>query len=163
MSHRRRCPNVSPPRGDDLGNYSAALFDFERGDIREVALRREVTISRCVPVDLWVAFARRPGRFGVAVPLGAAEPVWFSAKSDRHFFGHGVFSADGRRKHTTENDYERGVSVIGVHPADAGYRQIGELPSHGVGPHDLAILSDRRTMVIANGGITPIRTASARN
>ena len=43
--------------------------------------------------------------------------------------------------------------MIGVRDADAGYRQIGEFPSHGVGPHDLALLSDGRTMVIANGGI----------
>jgi hypothetical protein len=43
--------------------------------------------------------------------------------------------------------------VIGVRDASAGYRHIGELPSHGIGPHDLALLSDERTLVVANGGI----------
>lgn len=141
-------------RKDDRGNYSAALFDLERGDIREVVLpARGHDIALRPGGSEWVAFARRPGRFGVAVPLGKSEPVWFTANEGRHFFGHGVFSADGRLLYTTENDYERGVGVIGVRDADAGYRQIGELPSHGIGPHDLGLLSDRRTMVIANGGV----------
>ena len=35
----------------------------------------------------------------------------------------------------------------------AGYSQVGELPSHGVGPHDVRLLNDGRTLVVANGGI----------
>jgi hypothetical protein len=101
----------------------------------------------------WVAFARRPGRFGVAVPLGSRPPVRFSAKPNRHFFGHGVFSADGRLLYSTENDYERAQGMIGVRDATGGYKQIGEFPAHGMEPHDIALLPDGRTMVIANGGI----------
>lgn len=101
----------------------------------------------------WVAFARRPGRFGVAIPVGTRPPVWFASKSDRHFFGHGVFSAAGRLLYATENDYERAAGVIGVRDATDSYRQIGEFPAHGMEPHDIALLSDGRTMVIANGGI----------
>jgi hypothetical protein len=52
-----------------------------------------------------VAFARRPGRFAVAVPVGAGQPLWFATGPDRHFFGHGVFSADGRLLYSIENDY----------------------------------------------------------
>lgn len=141
-------------RKDNRGVYSAALFDLEGGDLRAVTLPgRGHDIALRPGGVAWVAFARRPGRFGVAVPIGAGKPVWFSSKPGRHFFGHGVFSADGRLLYTTENDYENGMGVIGVRDADNDYRQIGELPAHGVGPHDLALLSDRRTMVIANGGI----------
>lgn len=141
-------------RMDDRGVYSAALFDLEHGDLRAVELpARGHDIALRPGGREWVAFARQPGRFGVAVPAGRGEPIWFSPKPDRHFFGHGVFSADGRLLYTTENDYERGRGVIGVRDADAGYRQIGELAGYGIGPHDLALLSDGRTVVIANGGI----------
>jgi hypothetical protein len=141
-------------RKDDRGIYSAAMFDLERGDIRAVELpARGHDVALRPGGREWVAFARRPGRFGVSVPLGQGEPVWFSSKPDRHFFGHGVFSADGRLLFTTENDYDHGQGVIGVRDATGGYRQIGELAGYGVGPHDLALLSDGRTAVIANGGI----------
>ena len=101
----------------------------------------------------WVAFARRPGRFGVAVPGDKSEPTWFSARSDRHFFGHGAFSADGRLLYTTEFDYRNAQGMIGVRDATGSYKQIGEFPAHGMEPHDVAMLADGRTMVIANGGI----------
>lgn len=141
-------------RKDDRGTYSAALFDLEHGDIRSVELPgRGHDIALRPGGSEWVAFARRPGRFGVAVPLDRREPVWFSAKPGRHFFGHGVFSSDGRLLYTTENDYEAGLGVIGVRDAAAGYQQIGELAGYGVGPHDVALLFDGRTAVIANGGI----------
>lgn len=120
-------------RKDDRGNYSAALFDLEHGDIRSVALPdRGHDVALRPGGSEWVAFARRPGRFGVAVPMDRRAPVWFTAKPGRHFFGHGV---------------------IGVRDSDAGYEQIGELAGYGVGPHEVALLSDGRTAVIANGGI----------
>ena len=140
-------------RKDDRGNFSAALFTLN-GDMRAVELpARGHDITLRPDGGEWVAFARRPGRFGVAIPLDARPPVWFASKPDRHFFGHGVFSADGRLLYTTENDYGRAEGVIGVRDATDGYKQIGEFPAHGMEPHDIALLNDGRTMVIANGGI----------
>ena len=43
--------------------------------------------------------------------------------------------------------------MIGVRDATDGYRQIGEFGAQGMEPHDIALLGDGRTMVIANGGI----------
>lgn len=140
-------------RKDDRGTYSAALFNLE-GDVRALELPgRGHDIALKPDGSEWVTFARRPGRFGVAIPLDSRSPVWFASKPDRHFFGHGAFSADGRLLYTTENDYRNARGVIGVRDATGGYRQIGEFPAHGLEPHDIQLLSDGRTLVIANGGI----------
>ena len=101
------------------------------------------------------------GSLSRAVPAGSASRSrsmrarrsGSPPKPERHFFGHGVFSADGRLLYTTENDYERAAGMIGVRDATDGYKQIGEFPAHGLEPHDIALLADGRTMVIANGGI----------
>jgi hypothetical protein len=160
LSGRRACASRSglelfaAARKDDSGTFSAALFSVEQGDMRSVELpERGHDIALRPGSGEWVAFARRPGRFGVAVPTDQRPPVWFAAKPDRHFFGHGVFSADGKLLYTTENDYANAQGIIGVRDATDGYRQIGEFPAHGMEPHDVALLSDGRVMVIANGGI----------
>jgi uncharacterized protein len=141
-------------RKDDRGIYSAALFNLESGDLRAVELPgRGHDITLKPDGSEWVAFARRPGRFGVAVPTGSRPPVWFAAKPDRHFFGHGLFSSGGWLLYATENDYKNARGMIGVRDATDGYRQIGEFDARGMEPHDIALLGDRRTMVIANGGI----------
>jgi hypothetical protein len=141
-------------RRDDRGTYSAALFSLDEGDVMSVELpARGHDIALRPGSGEWVAFARRPGRFGVAVPGGKRPPVWFEAKPDRHFFGHGAFSADGELLFTTENDYDNARGIIGVRDATDGYKQIGEFAARGLEPHDVALLSDGRTMVIANGGI----------
>lgn len=153
---RRHLPN------GESASYSAALFT-SAGDLRSVALPgrgHDVAVRPhglgepiTQPVEV-VAFARRPGRFAVAFSTNSArEPFHFFAKEDRHFYGHGVFSPNGKLLFTTENDFENGVGVIGIRDATAGYKQIGEFSSFGIGPHDMALLDDGITLVIANGGL----------
>src|SRR5262245_63766030 len=94
-------------RKDDRGNFQAAIFTLG-GDEQAVELPgRGHDIALRPGGDEWVAFARRPGRFGVAVPVNGRAPIWIATQPGRHFFGHGVFSADGRLLYATENDYER--------------------------------------------------------
>lgn len=101
-----------------------------------------------------ITFARRPGRFALVVDLTRQRPAFaFQAAEGRHFYGHGFFSADGRLLYATENDYEGERGVIGIYDVDAGYRRIGELDSHGIGPHEALLLADQRTIAVANGGI----------
>ncbi|MGD1877408.1 MAG: DUF1513 domain-containing protein [Kiloniellaceae bacterium] len=101
-----------------------------------------------------VAFARRPEHFAVAFdPLSAMHPRRFDAPEGRHFYGHGVFSRDGRWLFACENDYDNARGCIGVYDASAGYRREGELEATDIGPHELVLLSDGRTLAVANGGI----------
>ncbi|HMA16065.1 MAG: DUF1513 domain-containing protein [Bacteroidota bacterium] len=101
-----------------------------------------------------VAFARRPGRFALAFdPLSQGPARRFDAAEGRHFYGHGVFSRDGRWLYACENDYDNARGCIGVYDATAGYRREAELDAHAIGPHELVLLSDGRTLAVANGGI----------
>ncbi|WP_181704284.1 DUF1513 domain-containing protein [Chthonobacter albigriseus] len=101
-----------------------------------------------------VAFARRPGTFAVVVDLdGRTEPVVLSAAPGRHFYGHGVFTADGSILYATENDFEAAGGVVGIYDAKADFRRIGEFSTGGVGPHELVWLPDGRTLAVANGGL----------
>ncbi|UYV36600.1 DUF1513 domain-containing protein [Rhodobacteraceae bacterium D3-12] len=101
-----------------------------------------------------VAFARRPGTFALVLDCAkGTEIARLKAPEGRHFYGHGVFSSSGQILYTAENDYAQGRGVIGVWAARSGYRRVGEFASGGVGPHDIRLLPDQETLVIANGGI----------
>ncbi|MFP5077864.1 DUF1513 domain-containing protein [Rhizobium sp. YIM 134829] len=101
-----------------------------------------------------VAFARRPGTFALVVDLShRTPPLTIAAAEGRHFFGHGCFSQDGRLLYATENDIDAGQGMIGVYDGTDGYRRIGEFPSYGIGPHDMALSPGGQMLIVANGGI----------
>ncbi|TIX39081.1 MAG: DUF1513 domain-containing protein, partial [Mesorhizobium sp.] len=101
-----------------------------------------------------VVFARQPGTFAVVFDhTGRDEPRTIASVAGRHFFGHGVFSADGALLYATENDFDNAAGVVGVYDAHAKFKRIGEFPTYGTGPHELLLLSDGRTIAVANGGI----------
>jgi hypothetical protein len=104
--------------------------------------------------DEAVVFARRPGSFAVVFNIvDGTSRIELDSGEGHHFFGHGVFSADGRWLFSTENDIASGQGVIGIRDADDGYRRVREFPTYGTGPHDLSWLADETTLVVANGGI----------
>ena len=137
------------------GNYSAAIFTADGRDVRAVPLPdRGHDITACPVTRRCVVFARRPGNFAIAFSADrSAPPISFSTPDDRHFYGHGVFSRDGRLLYATENDFENARGIIGVYDVAANFKRIGEFPSYGIGPHDLAFLHGQPVVVIANGGL----------
>jgi hypothetical protein len=101
-----------------------------------------------------LCFARRPGRFALAIDTLAGEVVTEIASAPaRHFSGHGLFVRGGDLLLTTENDEDKHQGLIGIYDARANYARLGEFPTFGIGPHDLALLPDGKTLVVANGGI----------
>ncbi|UWQ48756.1 DUF1513 domain-containing protein [Leisingera caerulea] len=101
-----------------------------------------------------VAFARRPGRFADVIDCRSGAAIArLEPPAGHHFYGHGIFSPDGSRLFTTENDYETARGVIGVWDAADGYRRIGAFSSGGIGPHDMALRRGAPGLVVANGGI----------
>ena len=146
---------LSARAGETAGSFRVAgfspsgarAFDLPtpaRGHSFAVAPARRVAVH----------FARRPGAFALEIDLARGiVSTEFFAPENRHFYGHGAFSRDGRLLYATENDFEGERGVIGVYDAADGYRRVGELASHGAGPHDIRLLSDGDTLVVANGGI----------
>ncbi|MCP8897216.1 DUF1513 domain-containing protein [Shinella daejeonensis] len=101
-----------------------------------------------------VAFARRPGTFALVIDRsGKTACLTLAAADDRHFFGHGCFSPDGRLLYASENDFNANRGVIGLYDAGDGYRRVGEYPTYGIGTHDLSVSDDGRLLIAANGGI----------
>lgn len=99
-------------------------------------------------------FARRPGTRAYVVDLnrGTLQHTITSAPN-RHFYGHGCVSVDGRHLFTTENNIDNSSGCIGIYDIRSGFKRLGEWHSHGIGPHQLALLNDGRTLAVANGGI----------
>lgn len=101
-----------------------------------------------------VVFARRPGTFAVVIDVDRGVVLRrIDAAPGRHFYGHGTFTPDGRHLLSSENDYGSGQGMVGVRDATDDYRQIGELPAHGIGPHEVVLMPDGRTLAVANGGV----------
>ena len=116
-------------------------------------LRAHAAVVHPVRRSVAVIIARRPGNLLYEIDLaGGHLRRLVPGADDRHFYGHGVYSPDGRYLFTTENDFHNGVGVIGVRDGET-LAWVREMPSYGVGPHELVLLSDGQTLVVANGGI----------
>ncbi len=102
-----------------------------------------------------IFFARRPGTVIEVLDADSGRHQHrITAAANRHFYGHGCLSADGRYLYTSENAVDRGgLGLIGVYDCGDGYRRINELAAGGIGPHQLALMPDGRRLVVANGGI----------
>lgn len=137
------------------GGYGVAVLDEKAEIVSSHPLPgRGHGFAADPKVEWLVAFARRPGNFAVALHRRrAAEPAVFHTPEDRHFYGHGVFSTDGRLLYAAENAFDTGDGVIGVYDVTGGFNRIWEFPSHGIGPHEIVLMPDGKTLCVANGGI----------
>ncbi len=142
-------------RMDAEGQASAAMFSVEGTELFSTVLpaRGHDATARPATPEI-VVFARRPGNWFAVVDAAKGElrRTVISAR-DRHFYGHGVFTLDGRLLYATENDTSTGDGLLGIYDASDDYRRIGEISSRGIGPHDIALLPDGKTLVVANGGL----------
>ncbi|NRA86151.1 MAG: DUF1513 domain-containing protein [Rhizobiales bacterium] len=116
----------------------------ERGHGQAVSILGDIAI-----------FARRPNNQLYLIDRMGRLKVHY-APEGRHFFGHGVFSNDGKLLYCSENDYDNEdvhkTGVIGVWDVIKGAK-IGEFLSGGIGVHEIKLMPDGETLAIANGGI----------
>ena len=107
-----------------------------------------------------VVMGRRPSE-GFWVLDTATGQVKHAIKSatDRHFYGHACYNLDGQLLYVTENDTVSLAGKIGIYDVSCDYKKVAEFDSHGIGPHELIMHPDGKTLIIANGGIKTERAS----
>jgi len=137
------------------GNHYGVLLDALGNIIQQAPLpSRAHAATFNTRTQQALFFCRRPGAqlFIVEPERGLTSTV--NSGVGRHFYGHGILTADQRYLLATENDYESGEGVISIRDAERGYQLIEEIPSFGIGPHELAFVDAATdTLIVANGGL----------
>ncbi|PJI37824.1 DUF1513 domain-containing protein [Ferrovibrio sp.] len=139
----------------EKGGFGLAGFDAD-GQIRyRLPLPgRGHSFARREDGRIAVAFSRRPGDYALVFdPVAGTASHRIPAAEDRNFCGHGAFTADGKLMFATEAVGSTGDGVLGIYDAGDGWRRVGEVPTHGLDPHEVRLMPDDRTLVVANGGI----------
>jgi len=137
------------------GGYGAVLLDHKGAVLKRIDLpARGHDVVFNPSGDKVVVFARRPGNFATTFDVaGSRHAELFFAPQGRHFYGHGVFSTDGRLLFASENDFDNATGRIGIYDAANGFSRVGEFDSHGIGPHEIALMPGGKSIAICNGGI----------
>ena len=101
-----------------------------------------------------VVFAEAPGYFALVVDVSADQAIAELTPPDGHQFnGHGAYADGGATLLTVEQTSLGSEGRVGLWDVASGYTRIGEIPTHGFGPHDLCLMPDGRTLVVANTGL----------
>lgn len=100
-----------------------------------------------------VAFARRPGQFMSVFDYQTAQQIVLRpADTQRYYYGHGVYSHDGRYLYATEGEQKTSRGVIGVYDVTHHYQKVAEWSGFGIGPHEVILMADGR-LVVGVGGV----------
>ncbi|WP_296250480.1 DUF1513 domain-containing protein [Pseudomonas sp. UBA4194] len=150
-------PLLLSARDDADGKHYAVGYRLDGTQVfaTEVGQRcHDIIDHPRLPLALFVA--RRPGTESYLVDLRDGALVQtITSQPNRHFYGHAVIHKDGEWLYATENDTtDPGRGVLGVYRfVDERLVHDGEVPTHGIGPHQVSWLPDGETLVVANGGI----------
>ena len=98
-------------------------------------------------------FARRPGTQAFELDRATMQVrTVFTTQPGQHLAGHGTYSANGDLIFTPEHDFERARGVVVVRDA-RNFAVVSEIDTKGIDPHEVAWMPDRRSLLVANGGI----------
>jgi uncharacterized protein len=136
------------------GKHFVSCTDFSGKVVTEIPVGHRCHSVVCHPRRpyLAVVFPRRPGYVAYVVDFRSGEVVTqLHAQPGRFFYGHGTFSQDGSTLFATENDYSNRAGCISLWDGTSfGY--LGKYSSQGVGPHEVVLSHDGRTLIVANSG-----------
>ncbi|WNO10640.1 DUF1513 domain-containing protein [Teredinibacter sp. KSP-S5-2] len=136
----------------DLGVDNSRKDPIEKHSIKG-PVRGHGVVQHPTQSQLVVMVGRRPSQISVVFNIAQPEiQNAFRCVSHRFFTGHGCFSDDGTLFFAAEENYENGEGVIGVYDG-LSFRYLTEFPSYGLGPHEIKLMPNGHTLVIANGGL----------
>ncbi len=100
-----------------------------------------------------VLFGRRPAITMAVIDLDdASVRMALSAPDGVAFQGHGFFAPDGALLVTAEADLLTAEGQLGLWETER-YSRVGALSTYGMGPHEVQLMADADTVVVANGGL----------
>lgn len=139
----------------EKGGFGLAAFDADGTIKYQLPLpQRGHSFTHTADGRTAVAFSRRPGSFALVFdPIAGRAIHTIDAAENRDFCGHGAFTPDGKLLFATEVIGSTGDGVLGIYDARDGWKRVGETRTLGLDPHEVKLMPDGRTLVVANGGI----------
>lgn len=134
------------------GEHFISQFDLATKELKQLKTPMRGHAALALDEHTALLFGRRPAYTSVRVNFKTGLIESFKPRANRHFNGHACLSADRKLLFTTETDYENKCGVIGIREL-ATLKQVAEYESYGLDPHDLQLMPDGKTLVVANGGI----------
>ncbi len=141
------------------GEHFLTRMEMASGQVQSCAVPMRGHAVLPLAGDKVLLFGRRPA-FESAVVIFPPSPLegeglgvrGIPATAGRHFNGHGCLSAAGDVLFTTENAYDEKRGVLGIRDSQT-FQHLGEYDTYGLDPHDVQLMPDGKTLVVANGGI----------
>jgi len=151
--HKKDATLIFSAQGNHVKNYSFDAINSEKKISVPSNFRGHGLNQHPVKKELIVCMPRRPGMTGLVINIESGKVAHtFQSQSSHHMHGHACFSADGNFLYATESNFETGNGVIVVRET-AHYQVVSSFPSYGIGPHELALMPNGKTLVVANGGL----------
>ncbi|WP_156490248.1 DUF1513 domain-containing protein, partial [Oleiphilus sp. HI0086] len=86
---------------------------------------------------------RRPGQYIIVSSIKSGRVIkHIQPEQGFHFYGHALYTPDGRYLVSTENHIDSGQGRLFVRDVLNDYRVHAQLSSHGIGPHEIKLCSD---------------------
>lgn len=136
------------------GSYSLSGLSAQGATLFTIALPARGHAGAAHPTRAEaVAFARRPGTYGMVIDCARGIlRQELAVPAGNVFNGHGLYLQNGAVLATSEQLGTTSQGIIGLWDVADGYRRIGEFSSGGIGPHEIRAMPDGQILV-ANGGI----------
>lgn len=146
---------ASASESQDGRQHFVHLFDQQGREVLRHTLPDRAHQVLKHPTQPWLMVAgRRPSTFLDVVDYQQNKLVKrITCEPNRHMCGHLQVTPDGRYLLTTENAIDTSQGCVVYRDIHQQFSVVREVSTGGLGTHELIMMPDQKTLVIANGGI----------